>query len=74
VDQGQQRASWTVRAGLLAQFDQRIGGLLDALGQGGSQQQAGVGDGVGIVRAMSSWSRVCRASAKCGLVWLVMVG
>jgi hypothetical protein len=42
-----------VRASPLAQVDQRIGGLLDPepLGQGGSQQQAGVGDGVGIVEA-----------------------
>jgi hypothetical protein len=40
-------------AGPLAQVDQRIGGLLDAepLGQGGWQQQACVGDGVGVVEA-----------------------
>jgi hypothetical protein len=38
-----------VRASPLAQVDQRIGGLLDAepLGQGGRQQQAGVGHGMG---------------------------
>ena len=49
-----------MRASPLAQVDQRIGGLLDPepLGQGGSQQQAGVGDGVGVVEQMSSWSRV----------------
>jgi hypothetical protein len=42
-----------VRASPLAQVDHRIGGLLDPepLGQGGSQQQAGVGDGVGVVEA-----------------------
>jgi hypothetical protein len=42
-----------VRARPLAQVDQRIGGLLDAqpLGQGGRQEQAGVGDGVGVVKA-----------------------
>jgi hypothetical protein len=41
------------RAGPLAQVDQLVGGLLDAepLGQGGGQQQAGVGDGVGVVEA-----------------------
>jgi hypothetical protein len=53
VDQGQQLAAWPVRASPLAQIDQPIGGLLDPqpLGQGGSQQQAGVGDGVGVVEA-----------------------
>jgi len=37
----------------LAQIDQRIGGLLDPqpLGQGGHQQQARVGDRVGVVEA-----------------------
>jgi hypothetical protein len=37
----------------LAQVDERIGGLLDAqpLGQRGRQQQAGVGHGVGVVKA-----------------------
>jgi hypothetical protein len=41
------------RAGPLAQVDQLVGGLLDAepLGQGGGRQQAGVGDGVGVVEA-----------------------
>jgi hypothetical protein len=53
VDQGQQLAAGPVRARPLAQIDQRIGGLLDPqpLGQGGRQQQAGVGDGVGVVEA-----------------------
>jgi hypothetical protein len=53
VDQGQQLAAWPVRARPLAQVDQRIGGLLDPepLGQGGRQQQARVGDGVGVVEA-----------------------
>jgi hypothetical protein len=53
LDQGQQLAAGPVRASPLAQVDQRIGGLLDAepLGQGGRQQQAGVGDGVGVVEA-----------------------
>jgi hypothetical protein len=42
-----------VRAGPLAQIDHLIGGLLDPqpLGQGGRQQQARVGDGVGVVKA-----------------------
>jgi hypothetical protein len=42
-----------VRASPLAQIDQRIGGLLDPepLGQGGSQQQARVGDRLGVVEA-----------------------
>jgi hypothetical protein len=42
-----------VPASPLAQVDQRIGGLLDAqpLGQGGRQQQARVGDGMGVVEA-----------------------
>ena len=41
------------RAGPLAQVDQLVGGLLDAepLGQGGRQQQADVGDSVGVVAA-----------------------
>jgi hypothetical protein len=41
------------RASPLAQIDERIGGLLNAqpLGQGGRQQQAGVGDGMGVVKA-----------------------
>jgi hypothetical protein len=53
VDQGQQLAAGPVRASPLAQVDQRIGGLPDAepLGQGGGQQQAGVGDGVGVIEA-----------------------
>ena len=53
VDQGQQLAAGPVRAGPLAQIDHRIGGLLDPqpLGQGGRQQQARVGDGVGVVQA-----------------------
>jgi hypothetical protein len=53
VDQGQQLAAGPVRARPLAQIDQRIGGLLDPqpLGQGGRQQQARVGDGVGVVEA-----------------------
>jgi hypothetical protein len=48
-----------VRASPLAQVDQRIGGVLDAepLGQGG-RQQARVGDGVGVSKQVSSWSRV----------------
>jgi hypothetical protein len=39
------------RARPLAKINQLIGGLLDAqpLGQGGSQQQARVGHGVGVV-------------------------
>jgi hypothetical protein len=51
VDQGQQLAAWPVRASPLAQIDQRIGGLLDPepLGQGGGQQQARVGDGMGVI-------------------------
>jgi hypothetical protein len=53
VDQGQQLAAGPVRASPLAQVDQRIGGLLDAqpLGQGGRQQQARIGDGMGVVNA-----------------------
>jgi hypothetical protein len=53
VDQGQQLAARVRRAGLPAQVDQLVGGLLDAqpLGQRGSQQQARVGDGVGVVKA-----------------------
>jgi hypothetical protein len=53
VDQGQQLAPGPVRASPLAQIDQCIGGLLDAepLGQGGGQQQARVGDGVGVIEA-----------------------
>jgi hypothetical protein len=49
-----------VRARPLAQVDQRIGGLLDPepLGQGGSQQQARVGDGVVSSKQVSSRSRV----------------
>jgi hypothetical protein len=60
MDQGQQLAPGTGGAGLIAQVDERIGGLLDAqpLGQRGRQQQARVGDGVGVVNAMSSWSRL----------------
>jgi hypothetical protein len=60
VDQGQQLAAGPGRAGPLAQVDQGIGGLLDAqpLGQGGRQQQPRVGDGVGVVEQVSSWSRV----------------
>jgi hypothetical protein len=53
VDQGQQLAPGPVRASPLAQIDHLIGGLLDAqpLGQGGRQQQTGVGDGVSVVKA-----------------------
>jgi hypothetical protein len=53
VDQGQQLAAGPVCASPLAQVDQRIGGLLDAqaLSQAGGQQQARVGDGVGVVEA-----------------------
>ena len=53
VDQGQQLAAGPVRASPLAQIDHLIGGLLDPepLGQGGRQQQARVGDGVGVVEA-----------------------
>jgi hypothetical protein len=53
VDQGQQLAPRMGGAGPLAQVDQRIGGLLDAqpLGQGGRQQQPGVGDRIGVVKA-----------------------
>jgi len=53
VDQRQQLAARVGRAWLAAQVDQLVGGLLDAqpLGQGGGQQQAGVGDGVGVVEA-----------------------
>jgi len=52
VDQGQQLAAWPVRASPLAQVDQRVGGLLDPepLGQGGGQQQARIGDRVGVVK------------------------
>jgi hypothetical protein len=60
VDQGQQLAAGPVRASPPAQVDQRIGGLLDPepLGQGGSQQQASVGDGVGVVEADAPFSQV----------------
>jgi hypothetical protein len=53
VEQGQQLAPWPVRARSLAQVDQRVGGLLDAqpLSQRGRQQQARVGDRVGVVKA-----------------------
>ena len=53
VDQGQQLAAGPVRASPLAKVDHLIGGLLDAqpLGRGGRQQQARVGDGVGVVEA-----------------------
>jgi hypothetical protein len=53
-------AAGPVRASPLAQVDQRIGGLLDPQppGQGGRQQQARVGDGVGSSKQLSSWSRV----------------
>jgi hypothetical protein len=53
VDQGQQLAAWVGCTGPLAQVDQRICGLLDAesLGQGGRQQQAGVGHRVSVVKA-----------------------
>ena len=49
-----------MRASPLAQVDQRIGGLLDAqpLGQRGRQQQAGIGHRMGVVKQLSSWSRV----------------
>jgi hypothetical protein len=52
VNQGQQHPARVGRAGLLAQVDQLVGSLLDAqpLGQRGSQQQARVGDGVGVVK------------------------
>ena len=48
------------RAGLLAQVDQRIGGLLDAqpLGQRGRQQQARIGHRMDVVKQLSSWSRL----------------
>ena len=47
MHQGQQLAAGPGRASQLAQVDQLIGGLLDAqpLGQGGRQQQPGVGCG-----------------------------
>jgi hypothetical protein len=53
VDQGQQLAPGMGCAGPLAQVNQVVGGLLDAqpLGQGGRQEQTGVGDGVGVVEA-----------------------
>jgi len=53
MHQGQQLAAGPVRASPLAQVDHLIGGLLDAqpLGQRGRQQQAGVGDGVGVIKA-----------------------
>jgi hypothetical protein len=53
VDQGQQLAAGPVRASPLTQIDHLVHGLLDAqpLGQGGRQQPAGVGDGVGVVKA-----------------------
>ena len=59
VDQGQQLAPRMGRAGPLAQVDQLVGGLLDAqpLGQRGRQQPR-VGDRVGVVKRVSSWSRV----------------
>jgi hypothetical protein len=48
------------RAWPLAEADELVGGLLDTetLAEGGGQQQPGVGDGVGVVKAMSSSSRV----------------
>jgi hypothetical protein len=60
MHQGQQLAAGPVRASPLAQVDHLIGGPLDAqpLGQGGRQQQARVGDGMGVVKQVSSWSRV----------------
>jgi hypothetical protein len=53
MNKGQQLAAGPVRAGALAKIDELVGGLLDAqpLGQGGGQQQARVGDGVGVVEA-----------------------
>jgi hypothetical protein len=53
VDQGQQLPARVRRTRPLAQVDHLIGGLLDTqpLRQGGRQQQAGVGDGVGVVKA-----------------------
>ena len=52
-DQGQQLGAGPVRAGPLAQVDQRLGGLLDpkSVGQGGAHQRALLGDGVGVVEA-----------------------
>jgi hypothetical protein len=60
VDQGQQLAAGPVRAGPLAQVDQRIGGLLNAqpLGQGGRQQQTAFAMAWVSSKQMSSWSRV----------------
>ena len=60
VDQGQQLAAGPVRASPLAQVDQRIGGLLDAqpLGQRGRQQRSRIGHRMGVVKQLSSWSRV----------------
>jgi hypothetical protein len=50
---GQQLAPGMCRASPLAQVDHLVGGLLDAQppGQRGRQQQVGVGDGVGVVKA-----------------------
>jgi hypothetical protein len=60
VDQRQQLAAGPVCASPLAQTDQRVGGLLDAqpLGQGASQQQAYVGNRVGVVKAGAELARV----------------
>jgi hypothetical protein len=61
VDQGQQLPAGVGRTRPLAQVDQLVGGLLGVqpLGQGGRQQQARVGDGVGVSsQQVSSWSRV----------------
>jgi hypothetical protein len=51
VDQGQQLVPGPVRARPITQIDQLVGGLLDSqpLGQRGSQQQARIGDRVGVV-------------------------
>ena len=53
MHQGQRLAAGPVRASPLAQVDHLIGGLPNAqpLGQRGRQQQAGVGDGVGVIKA-----------------------
>ena len=60
VDQGQQLAAGMGGAGPLAQVDHLVGSLLDAqpLGQRGRQQQARIGHRMGVVKQMSSWSRV----------------
>ena len=60
VDQGQQLVPGMGWAGPLAQVNQVVGGLLDAqpLGQGGRQEQAGVGDGLVSSKRVSSWSMV----------------